>query len=333
MKERISGASVRAVVAVNRELVQLYWQVGRDILARQDAVGWGGKVVDRLSADLRRAFPEMTGFSGRNLRYMRAFAAAYPDEAIVQQAVAQIAWGHNVVLLDKLENREDRLWYAAQALEHGWSRNVLVHQIESRLHLRQGRAITNFDATLPSPQSDLARELLKDPYNFGFLGLEATVQERNLERGLLAHLKDFLLELGLGFAFVGSQYPLDVEGSEYRLDLLFYHLRLRCYVVIDLKMGRFEPEFAGKMNFYLAAVDERIRHQDDNASIGLILCKERNRLVVEYALRGMSQPMGVAEYRHTATLPEGLEGALPTVAELENELRTTESVESAEEET
>jgi predicted nuclease of restriction endonuclease-like (RecB) superfamily len=232
------------------------------------------------------------------------------------------------VLLDKLNVREERLWYAAQVIEHGWSRAVLVHQIETGLYARQGRAITNFEWTLPRPQSDLARDLLKDPYHFDFLSLGQEVQERELERALLTHLRDFLLEPGVGFAFVNSHYRLEVQGREYRLDLLFYHLRLRCFVVIELKVGPFEPECAGKMNFYLAAVDDQLRQGSDRPSIGLILCKERNRVVVEYALRGTKQPIGVAEYRLTETLPQALRGALPTPEELEREL--SESGEPAE---
>jgi predicted nuclease of restriction endonuclease-like (RecB) superfamily len=226
LKTRIREAQMRATLAVNRELLSLYWQIGREILARQEKDGWGTRVVERLAADLRSEFPAMTGLSRTNLLYMRAFAEAYPDASIVQQAVGQIPWGHNVVLLDKLNARDERLWYAAQVIEHGWSRAVLVHQIETGLYARQGRAITNFERTLPRPQSDLARDLLKDPYHFDFLSLGPEVQEHDLERALLARLRDFLLELGVGFAFVNSQYRLEVAGREYRLDLLFYHNRL-----------------------------------------------------------------------------------------------------------
>jgi len=321
LKARIRNAQVHAAVAVNRELVHLYWQIGREILVRQQAAGWGAKVVDRLSTDLRREFPEMSGLSRTNLLYMRAFAAAYPDESIVPQAVGQIPWGHNRTLLDKLNDAEERVWYAENAVQHGWSRAVLVHHIESGLHARKGRAITNFKQALPQPQSDLARHLLKDPYHFDFLTLGPDARERDLEQGLIQHLRDFLLELGVGFAFVGSQYPLDVEGDEYRLDLLFYHLTLRCFIVIDLKVEPFQPEYAGKVNFYLSAVDDLLRQEGDQPSIGLILCKERNRVVVEYALRGASQPIGVAEYRLTVSLPQDLRQALPSPEELERELR------------
>jgi len=277
-------------------------------------------VIERLAQDLKREFPEMKGFSPRNLKYMRAFAEAYSDEPFVQQAAAQIPWFHHCVLLDKVKDLQERLWYIQQTIEHGWSRNVLVHQIESGLYERQGKAITNFERTLPAPQSDLARSLIKDPYVFDFLTLGPQAQERDLERSLLEHLRDFLLELGRGFAFVGSQYRLEVDGDEFFIDLLFYQLRLRCYVVIELKIGEFKPEYAGKMNFYLSAVDDLLRHPEDRPSIGLILCNTQNRLVAEYALRDLSKPMGVATYRVTEALPDELRKSLPSLEELEAEL-------------
>jgi predicted nuclease of restriction endonuclease-like (RecB) superfamily len=320
LKERIRNAQVRAALAVNRELVLLYWQIGRDILARQQQQGWGAKVIDRLAADLRQAFPEMQGFSPRNLKYMRAFAEAWPDEPIVQQLVAQIPWGHNVRLLDYVKVPEQREWYVRQAIQYGWSRNILVHQIETGLYHRQGQAITNFERTLPSPQSDLAQQILKDPYNFDFLTLGPDAHERDMEHGLLEHLRAFLLEMGAGFAFVGSQYPLEIGGEDFQIDLLFYHLRLRCFVVIDLKLSDFRPEFAGKMNFYLSAVDDLLRHPDDQPTIGIVLCKTKNRVIAEYALRDMNKPIGVSQYQLLEALPEQLKGNLPTVAELEAEL-------------
>jgi predicted nuclease of restriction endonuclease-like (RecB) superfamily len=277
-------------------------------------------VVDRLAKDLRSAFPDMSGLSRTNLLYMRAFAETWPDEAIVQQVVGQIPWGHNVRLLELVKDPEERLWYIRAAIQHGWSRNVLVLQIESGLFRRQGKAVTNFSATLPAPQSDLAQQLIKDPYNFDFLTLTTEAQERDLERGLLEHLRQFLLELGTGFAFVGSQVPLEVGGEDFKLDLLFYHLKLRCFCVIDLKMTPFKPEYAGKMNFYLAAVDDMLRHSDDQPSIGLILCKTKNRIIAEYALRNTATPMGISEFRHLETLPEQLKGTLPTIEEIEAEL-------------
>lgn len=252
LKEQIRATQVRAALAVNTELVTLYWRIGQRILAQEQQRGWGAKVIDQLAHDLRTEFPDLTGFSVRNLQYMRAFAHAWPDPEFVQQAVAQIPWGHNVRLLDTVKDPAEREWYVRQTIEHGWSRNVLVAQVASGLYHRQGRAITNFARTLPAPQSELAQQVLKDPYTFDFLSLGVQAQERDLERGLLAHMRSFLLELGKGFALVGSQYHLEVGGQDYYLDLLFYHLQMRCFVIIDLKMGEFKPEDGGKMNFYLA---------------------------------------------------------------------------------
>jgi predicted nuclease of restriction endonuclease-like (RecB) superfamily len=347
LKERIRSAQVKAALAVNRELVLLYWGIGRDILQRQAQQGWGTKVIDQLAKDLKQEFPEMSGFSSRNLKYMRAFAEAYPDGLIVQQAAAQITdepiveqaagqitgeqvvqavlsripWFHNCVLLDKVKDATERLWYAQQTIENGWSRNVLVHQIESNLYARQGKALTNFTLALPPTQSDLAQQLLKDSYVFDFLSLGQAAKERDLERGLLLHLQRFMLELGKGFAFVGSQYHLEVGGQDFYIDLLFYHLKLRCYVVIDLKMGDFQPEYVGKMGFYLAAVDDLLRHPEDRQSIGLILCKSSNKVIVEYSLRDMSKAMGVSNYQ--------ILEALPTAAQLEAELKSVPQAEAS----
>jgi predicted nuclease of restriction endonuclease-like (RecB) superfamily len=324
LKERIRAAQVQAALAVNRELVLLYWSIGRDVLARQKEHGWGAKIIDRLAADLHKAFPEMTGLSPRNLKYMRAFAEAWPDDQFVQQVVAQIPWGHNVRILDYVKDAAEREWYVRATIQNGWSRNVLVHQIESDLYGRQGKALTNFTRTLPAPQSELAQQVVKDPYNFEFLTLAEEARERELERALINHLRDFLLELGIGFAFVGSQYPIQVGGEEFRIDLLFYHLRLRCFVVLDLKMTPFQPEYSGKMNFYLSAVDDLLRHPYDQPSIGIILCKSKNKVVAEYALRDLRKPMGVSEYRLTQALPKQLRGNLPTAKELSAELREKE---------
>lgn len=321
LKQRIRAAQVRAAVAVNRELVLLYWHIGRDILERQDRAGWGAKVIDRLAVDLHNEFPDIKGFSRTNLLYMRAFAEAWPEEAFVQQVVGQIPWGHNLRILDLVKDRRHREWYVRAALQHGWSRNVLVHQIESGLHGRQGSAQTNFTVTLPAPQSDLAQQVLKDPYNFDFLTISKDAHEKELESGLLEHLRKFLLELGVGFAFVGSQYPLEVGGEDFRIDLLFYHLKLRCFVVIDLKVGSFKPEYAGKMNFYLSAIDDLLRHRDDQPSIGLILCKTKNAIIAEYALRDTAKPIGISGYRVTEGLPADMKGNLPTIEELEAELK------------
>ncbi|MEZ2277209.1 MAG: PDDEXK nuclease domain-containing protein [Microcoleus anatoxicus] len=324
LKGRILQAQVRAILSVNRELVLLYWQIGRDILNRQQQQGWGTKVIDNLATDLRTAFPEMKGFSPRNLKYMRSFAETYPDEQFVQEVLAQITWYHNIALMEKLKSSEERLWYARQTIEQGWSRNVLVHQIESGLYRRQGKADTNFSRTLPNPQSELAQQLLKDPYNFDFISLSQEAQERELEKALIDRIRDFLLELGVGFAFVGSQYHLEVEGEDFYIDLLFYHLHLRCFVVIDLKVEAFKPEFSGKMSFYVSAVDDLLKHRDDMPTIGIILCKNKKQKIVEYALRDLNKPIGVSTYQLREALPEQLQGSLPTVEQLEAELEAVE---------
>ncbi|MEO0986947.1 MAG: PDDEXK nuclease domain-containing protein [Cyanobacteria bacterium J06639_14] len=320
LKDRIRRAQVRSALAVNRELVFLYWQVGQEILQRQAKQGWGSKVIERLAQDLRSEFPDIKGFSSRNLHYMRAFAEAYGDEMIVQQVVANLPWGHNVRLLDALDDPEERIWYARQAIAHGWSRNVLLMQIENQLYTNQNKAITNFERTLPSPQSDLAKNLLKDPYNFDFLALAPDVQEQDLKKSLVSHIRDFLLELGVGFAFVGSQYRLEVGGEEFYLDLLFYHLQLRCFVVIDLKMGDFQPEYSGKMSFYVSAIDDLLRHSDDQPTIGMILCKSKNKTIAEYALRDLQKPIGISTHRMANELPDALKAGLPSVEVLEKEL-------------
>ncbi|TEA77521.1 PDDEXK nuclease domain-containing protein [Allopusillimonas ginsengisoli] len=320
LKRRIDTAQQRAALAVNRELVGLYWHIGRDILARQAEQGWGAKVIDRLAHDLRTAFPDIKGFSPRNLKYMRAFAETWPDESFVQEVLAQLPWYHHLALLDKLPDPETRKWYVAKAIQHNWSRNVLVMQIESRLLERSGQAVTNFPATLPAPQSDLARESIKDPYRFDFLGLTDEAQEREIEGALVRHVTEFLLELGAGFAFVGRQVLLNVGGDEFFIDLLFYHLKLRCYVVIELKGGKFKPEHLGQLGFYLTAVDTQVKHPDDGPTIGLLLCKGKNKVVAEYALRNNTQPLGVAEYQLVESLPAELQTSLPSIEQIEREL-------------
>jgi predicted nuclease of restriction endonuclease-like (RecB) superfamily len=312
LRERVRAAQTRAGLAVNQELVLLYWSIGKDVLERRRSAKWGDGVISRIAADLRAAFPEMRGFSPRNLKYMNDFAEAWSDEAILQTVSAKLTWSHNVALLDKVKGHGERVWYAQQAIQQGWSRNILIHQIESCLFERQGKALNNFSRTLPGSQSELARQILKDPYNFDFLALGPEMLERDLERGLIENLRNLILELGKGFAFVGSQYHLEVAGQEYYLDLLFYHLRLRCFVVIDLKIEDFKPEFAGKMNFYLSAVDDLIRYQGDEPTIGIIMCKGRNEVIVEYALRDTTKPMGVTQYLLTPALPERFKNELPT---------------------
>jgi predicted nuclease of restriction endonuclease-like (RecB) superfamily len=349
IRGRIAAAQTRAHLAVSRELILLYWQIGRDIVIRQLREGWGKGVVERLAADIQKEFPGIEGFSPLNLWRMRAFYQAYaPTQKELSQPATElkgrkktakssaklsqpatelpppetlaIPWFHNVLLIQKVKDARLRLWYAAQASLHGWSRNILTLQIESSLHKRQGKAITNFKQTLPDPQSDLAQQLVKDPYNFGFLTLGADARERDLELGLMDHLSKFLVELGTGFAFVGRQVHLQVGDDDFYIDLLFYHLHLRCFVVIDLKRGAFRPEYASKMNFYLNVVDDVKRHPDDHPSIGLILCQEKKRLVAEYSLKGMNKAIGVSEYQLTRSLPKTLKGSLPTIEEIEKEL-------------
>jgi predicted nuclease of restriction endonuclease-like (RecB) superfamily len=320
LKTRIKKARLKAALSANAEVITLYWEIGRNILSRQEAEGWGTKVIDRLAIDLSKAFPDMRGFSPRNLKFMRAFAEAYPEKEIVKQIVSQIPWGHNIRILQKVKKTEERLWYARQATEKGWSRNILIHQIESNAFSREGQAVTNFRKTLPNPQSDLARQALKDPYVFDFLAMDSDFREREFEKALIDHLKEFLIELGVGFAYVGSQYHMEIGDQDFYLDLLFYHLRLRCYIVIELKTGDFKPEYAGKINFYLSAVDDTLNTDQDNPSIGIILCKTRNRVIAEYALRDMNKPIGISRYTFAENLPEEFKTSLPTVEELEEEM-------------
>ena len=350
LKGRIRTAQVKAALAVNRELIGLYWDIGRTIVERQKVEGWGKSIVNRLGADLQKEFPGESGFSASNLWRMRSFYLAYTDQvtnlaqavrdlkdanlqqaageidgANLPQAVAEIPWGHNIALIEKLKDPAERLWYARQTTEQGWSRAVLAHQIETDLYRRQGRALTNFDRTIPAPDSDLAQQAFKDPYCVGFLPMMAAAREREFEHGLVARIRDFLLELGVGFAFVGQQVHMEVGGQDFYIDLLFYHFRLHCFVVVELKNEAFQPEFVGKMNFYLAAVDDRMRHADDRPSIGLILCKEHNRVIVEYALKDTTRPIGVARWEMRDSLPEDLKGELPSPAQLEARLIDQES--------
>lgn len=326
LKDRIQTAQVRAALAVNQELILLYWQIGIDILQRQKTEGWGSKVIESLAKDLKRDFPELRGFSARNIKYMRSFAEAWPEKEFVHQAGAQIPWKHNCVLIEKVKNQKARQWYIRQTIQNGWSRKLLTMQIESDLYQRQGDAVTNFERTLPQPQSDLAQQIVKDPYNFDFLTLRKGALERDLEAGLVGHIRDFLLELGVGFAFLGSQYPITVDEKEYRIDLLFYHTQLRCYVVIDLKMTEFEPEYAGKMNFYVSAIDDMLRRGDDQPTIGMVLCKTKRKTTAEYALRNVSTPIAISTHR----LPEGLQEQLPSIQQLEMEIEAATQALEAE---
>lgn len=320
LKERVASSRYKAALSVNKELILLYHHIGTQILEAQNKAGWGAKVIDQLSKDLASEFPEMKGFSVRNLKYMRKFAEEYPDPQFVQEVLAQLTWYHNVTLLDKISDKQIRLFYVKHTIEHGWSRNIMVMQMELSLHKRQGQAITNFKDKLPSPQSDLAHYTLKDPYVFDFLSIGDEAHEREVEKALVHHMEKFILELGTGFAFVGRQYHLEVGDQDFYIDLLFYHLKLRCFVVIELKDKDFKPEYAGKMNFYLSCVDDLVKHETDQPSIGLILCKSKNNILAEYALRDMTKPIGLAEYRLRDALPENLQTALPTIEELEAEL-------------
>lgn len=319
IKERIQRERLHVVLSANSAMVLMYWDIGRTILERQERAGWGAKIIDRLSADLREAYPEMKGFSLRNLKYMRAFAAAWPIRRFVQQAAAQIPWFHNCVLLDRLEDAETRKWYIQATLAHGWSRPVLEMQIDVRVHQRQGKAVNNFKATLPPADSDMAEQIFKDPYLFDFVGTADRRREREVERALVNHIQRFLIELGKGFAFVGSQVHLCVADQDYYLDLLFYHVKLHCYVVIELKEERFKPEHTGKMNFYLSAVDDLLRAPEDGPTIGLLLCRTKRHFEVEYALRNVNKPIGVASWETEIVekLPENLKSSLPTVEEIE----------------
>ncbi len=340
IKQRVVSARLRVALAANSELIALYYEIGAQIVDQEAHARWGSGFIDAFSKDLRQTFPEVGGFSSKNLRYRRAFFRFYCDPAIWQQAVAKlpdtpwagvdealaaqlgrIPWGHHILIFTKCSSVAEAGFYIAQTIEQGWSRDVLALQLKSRLHERAGKAVTNFSRTLPAPQSDLAQQTLKDPYTFDFMALTAPYNERDVERQLTQHITHFLLELGKGFAFIGRQYPLEVAGNDYYIDLLFYHVTLKCYVVVELKNRRFIPEYAGKLNFYLSAVDSLLKRDDDQPTIGLLLCRDKNNIEVEFALRDMNKPMGVSEYTLVETLPDNLKGALPTVEEIELDLQ------------
>jgi predicted nuclease of restriction endonuclease-like (RecB) superfamily len=323
LKTRFRHVQLEAAVAVNTQLLQFYWELGADIVARQASQSWGSGFLEQLSRDLMQEFPGIKGFSVRNLKYIRQWHSFWSDAAIGQQPVAQltaIPWGHNLTILSKCPTHTEALYYVQQTQAHGWSRSVLTHQIESGLWQREGKALTNFAQTLPAAQSDLAAQMLKDPYVLDFLSLTLEHNERELEKALIDHITHFLLELGAGFAYMGRQVPLKVGEREFFLDLLFYHARLHCYVVVELKTVDFEPEFAGKLNFYLKAVDEQMRNEADTPSIGLLLCKSKDKLVAEYALSDIQKPLGLATYTLSHTLPEALRDKLPSIEALEAEL-------------
>ncbi|PWM26542.1 MAG: DUF1016 domain-containing protein [Clostridiales bacterium] len=320
IKHEITAAQYRAAVHVNADLLLLYHSIGCII---NDHKSWGNKFIDNLATDIKMSFPESKGYSVRNLKYMAKFAEAYPDREFVQQVVAQIPWGHNIILMDKVSNPDERVWYIQKAIENSWSRNVLVHQIESGLYKRQVSAekVSNFEHRLPSPQSELAVQTMKDPYVFDFIPFREDMLERDIEQALVRDITKLLLELGTGFAFVGNQYHLNVGGDDFYIDLLFYNLNLRCYVVIELKTGDFKPEYAGQLNFYLSAVDGILKKEHDNPSIGLLLCKSKNNLVAEYSLKDISKPIGVSEYKVTSNLPDDLEDQLPSIEDIQKRIR------------
>lgn len=321
LKSDIRQAQLKAALSVTRELTLLYWRTGKMLSEKVNNEGWGAKTLERLAKDIKEEFPGLSGFSMRNLKYMRQFADSFPEDNWAA-AAAQIPWGHNMVILDKIGNQKQRLWYIQQTIENGWSRSMLEMWIESDLYKRKGKAITNFKTTLVSPQSDLAEQTLKDPYNFSFLALDKKYRERELEQGLMNHLQKFLLELGQGFAFVGRQYPIKAGKKDLIIDLLFYHLKLRCYVIVELKAREFDSHDAGQMSAYLSAVDDQLRHEDDKPSIGIILCKIKDNVFAEYVLRNFNRPIGVAEFevKLVEKLPKELKSSLPTIEEIEAEL-------------
>ncbi len=321
IKQRIYTAQIKAAVSVNQALLRLYWELAERIVAKQQESAWGDGFLSQLSRDLQAEFPDMKGFSLRNLKYMRQWYHFWSVEpAIGQQLVAQIPWGHNLLIISKIKNVDEAKFYVQKTIENNWSRAVLTHQIESGLYQRAGKAITNFQATLPAPHSDLAHQMLKDPYHFDFLRLREQHDEQELENALIEHVTRFLLELGAGFSYLGRQYRLEVAGDEFFMDLLFYHVRLHCYVVLELKAVKFKPEFAGKLNFYISAVDGILKTAHDNPTIGILICKSKNDTVVEYALRDVNKPIGVSEYIITKNLPHELKSSLPTIEEIEAEL-------------
>lgn len=324
LKQKVLSTQLKAAVQVNSTLLAFYWELGADIVQRQSTANWGDGFLKQLSKDLMKAFPDIKGFSRRNLELIRQWYLFWNQSPeIAKQAVSQltqIPWGHNLTISRKCQAETEALYYVRSTIEHGWSRSVLTHQIESNLWQREGKALSNFNATLPAVQSDLAQQTLKDPYVFDFLTLTKSYNEKELEQGLIEHITQFLLELGAGFAYMGKQVKLQVGTRDFYIDLLFYHARLHCYVVIELKAGDFEPEHAGKLNFYIKAVDEQLRKEGDAPTIGILLCKNKDKLVAEYALSDIQKPIGVSEYQLTQSLPENLQSQLPSVEEIEQEL-------------
>lgn len=322
IKKEIENQRLKVVLNANSSMICLYWNIGKAILQKQEEEGWGAKVIDRMAKDLKEAFPDISGFSPRNIKYMRKFAECWPDFEIVQRIVAQIPWRSNISLMDKLPDEESRIWYAQKTIENGWSKTILDMQIQSGLMERTGKSVNNFPAALPPADSDMANQIFKDPYLFDFLGTDMPRREVEIERQLTEHIQNFLLELGQGFAFVGRQVHLEVGGDDFYIDLLFYHLKLRCYVVIELKACDFEPGFISQLNMYQNVVNDILRYPGDNPTIGLLLVKGKNQTVVEYSLAGYQNPIGVAEWKNqmVKALPEELKSSLPSIEEIEKEL-------------
>ncbi|MCF2498173.1 PDDEXK nuclease domain-containing protein [Dyadobacter chenhuakuii] len=320
LKSTIRQSRLKASLSVNAEMLMLYWQIGKTIIEQQQAASWGAKIIDQLASDLRNEFPDMQGLSPRNLKYMRQFATAYPDPTFVQAALAQITWYHHITLLTKVKEPEERHFYIQETATQGWSRDVMVAQIETGYFRRKGHALTNFNKTLPGAMSDLAKYITKDPYVFDFLSLADEHNEKDLEDALTDHITKFLLELGAGFAYVGRQYLLEVGEQDFFIDLLFYHVKLHAFVVIELKRGKFMPEYAGKLNFYLSVIDDKLKSELDQPSIGILICQSKDQVVAEYALKDITKPIGISSYKLTDSIPENLKGKLPTIEEIEKEL-------------
>ena len=329
IKVQIKAAQYKAALGMNREQILLFWNIGKVIIENSK---WGNKFIDNLARDIKLEFPIATGYSVRNLKYMKKFASMFHDDKIVQAALAQLTWYHLQALMDKVSDSGKYLWYADKCIENGWSRDILVHQIETKLFERQAIAekATNFESTLVSPQSELARETLKNPYVFDFIEAREKIVEGEIESELVANIVATLLELGTGFAFLGRQYHLEVEDEDYYLDALFYNTRLRCYVVIELKAGKFRPEYAGKLNFYLSAVDDILKHETDNPSIGILLCRGRKKLTAEYALKDINKPIGVSEYKLSDFVPAELADTLPSPEDIEKRIKAKYEIEGDE---
>lgn len=321
IKTQIKLSQQKAFNAVNQEMISLYFNIGKMIDTWQKELGWGAKVIDKLSLDILNEFPNMSGFSIRNLKLMVQFYKEYSNDEFVQPIVAQIPWTHNIILIQKIKDKNIRFWYMEQTLQNGWSKDILSLMIKSEVHNRTGSLVSNFSQILPPIESDLVQQSFKDPYRFDFLTITEPFRERELENNLIKHMEKFLIELGSGFAFVGRQYKLEIGDDEFYIDLLFYHLKLRCFIVVELKKGKFKPEYSGQVNFYCSAIDGILAQKDDKPTIGLILCQEKNEIVAEYSLKNMTQPIGISEYQLTEVLPKEFESSLPTIEEIEQELK------------